>query len=77
MMKPTKEWICGLPFHSPSNNMEEFMTIGTLIEELIYLKRKYDICYPDDNYINSVCNILERMPQNIEIAELLKSKENF
>ena len=52
------------------------MTVGTLIEELIYLKKKYDIYYPDDNYINSACNVLEKMPQDIEITELLKRLEN-
>ena len=70
------EWICGLPFYTPSKNMEDWMTVGALIDELIYLKKKYDIYYPDDNYINLACNVLERMPQDIEIIELLKSLEN-
>ena len=70
------EWICRLPFYTPSRNMEDWMTVGALIDELIYLKKKYDIYYPDDNYINSACNVLERMPQDIEIIELLKSLEN-
>ena len=70
------EWICGLPFYTPSKNMEDWMTVGALIDELIYLKKKYDIYYPDDNYINLACNALERMPQDIEIIELLKSLEN-
>ena len=69
------EWICGLPFYIPSRNMEDWMIVGSLIEELIYIKKKYDICYPDDNYINSACNVLEKMPQNIEISELLERLE--
>ena len=48
------------------------MTVGALIEELIYLKKKYDIYYPDDNYINLACNVLERMPQQLEIGQLLE-----
>lgn len=65
------EWICGLPFYTPSRNVEDWMTVGTLIEELIYMKTKYGICYPDDNYINFACNVLERMPQQLDIWELL------
>lgn len=70
------EWIYELPFYTPLRNMEDWMTVGALIEELIYMKKKYDIYYPDDNYINSACNVLERMPQDIEITELLKRLEN-
>lgn len=72
------EWIDGLPFYTPSNKMENYMTVGDLIENLIYTKKQYDIFYPDDGYINFACNILERMPRNIEIEELITrlEKEN-
>jgi hypothetical protein len=66
------EWICGLPFYTPSRKMEDLMTVGTLIEELIYMKKKYDIFYPDDNYINLACNVLEKMPQQLEVGQLLE-----
>lgn len=48
------------------------MKIGTLIEELICIKKKYDIYYPDDNYINLACNILEKIPQQLEVNELIE-----
>ena len=70
------EWICGLPFYTPSRIVEDCMTVRALIEELIYMKKKYEIYYPDDNYINLACNILEKMTQDIEITELLKRLES-
>ena len=66
------EWIGGLPFYTPSRNTEDWMTVSKLIEDLIYIKKKYDIYYPEDDCINSACNVLEKMPQDIEITELLK-----
>ena len=65
------EWIGGLPFYSPSNEKRKEMNIGGLVEELIYLKRKYGIGYPNDNAINDACNILSRLPRNCDITEWL------
>ena len=71
------EWICGLPFYTPSYKMEDFMLIRDLIEQLIYLKSKYEIYYPDSECVNLACNVLEKMPQDITVYDLLdKIKEN-
>ena len=51
------------------------MLIKELIEHLIYLKQKYEIYYPDDKDINLVCNILEEIPQDIEVKDLLINLE--
>lgn len=52
------------------------MTTGELIEKIIYIKRKYDICYPDDNAINLACNVLETFSQSSDIYDILaKDKE--
>ena len=45
------------------------MTVGTLIEKLIYYKRKYEIYYPDDEAINKACNVLERLPYDIDVDD--------
>lgn len=66
------EVIGGLPFYTPVRNMEEFMTVGELVEGLIYLKEKYNISYPDDNYINLACNLLDKQPKDGNISELLE-----
>jgi|GEM_PF-6241772 hypothetical protein len=69
------EVIGGLPFYTPVRDMEEFMTVGELVEGLIYMKKKYNIGYPDDSYINSACNLLDRFPKDWNVGELLaKSK---
>lgn len=69
------EVIGGLPFYTPVRDMEEFMTVGELVEGLIYMKKKYNIVYPDDSYINSACNLLDRLPKDWNVGELLaKSK---
>ena len=45
------------------------MNIGDVIEEMIYLKSKYGISFPDDNAINDACNILSRLPRKCNVAE--------
>lgn len=47
------------------------MSVRELIDQLIYFKRKYEIYYPDDNVINLACNVLERLPQDVQVSELL------
>ncbi|MDU7031162.1 MAG: hypothetical protein E6357_26245 [Clostridiales bacterium] len=69
------EVIGGLPFYTPVRNIEEFMTVGELVEGLIYMKEKYDIGYPDDDYINLACNLLDKLPKDGNVGVLLaKSK---
>lgn len=69
------EVIGGLPFYTPVRDMEEFMTVGELVEGLIYMKKKYNIVYPDDSYINSACNLLYKLPKDENVGVLLaKSK---
>lgn len=65
------EVIGGLPFYTPVRNMEEFMTVGELVEGLIYMKEKYDIGYPDDDYINLACNLLDKLPKDGNVGVLL------
>lgn len=66
------EIICGLPFYTPSRDWRDFMEIGRLVEDLIQLKRDYNISYPDDNIINLACNIIEKLPdQQMTISEWL------
>ena len=51
------------------------MKVGELVEGLIYMKEKYDIGYPDDSYINSACNLLDKLPKDGNVGVLLaKSK---
>lgn len=66
-MKP--EWKNGLPFYKPLNLRSKEMNIGDVIEEMIYLKSKYGISFPDDNAINDACNILSRLPRKCDVAE--------
>lgn len=69
------EVIGGLPFYTPVRNMEEFMTVGELVEGLIYLKEKYSIGYPHDDYINLACNLLVKLTKDGNVEDLLaKSK---
>ena len=68
------EWICGLPFYTVTNERMESMTIGELVEELINIKIKYDIRYPDDNAINHACNILDKFPREKSVYEVLDEK---
>lgn len=48
------------------------MTIGELIEELICHKRKYEVYYPDDEPINKACNVLERLPYDMDVDEWIE-----
>jgi len=51
------------------------MNIGNVIEDMIYLKNKYGISFPDDNAINDACNILARLPRNCEVVDWIISNE--
>lgn len=66
------EWICGLPFYTPSNERRTSMTIGEVVEELIQIKRTNDIRYPYDEAINNACNILDRLPRTKNVYEWIK-----
>jgi hypothetical protein len=50
------------------------MTVGELVEELITIKRKYNIGYPDDNIINDACNILDKLPRSKTVYEITNVK---
>ena len=70
------EIINGLPFYASSNDWRDFMRIGSLVEELIQLKKNYNIAYPDDNIINLACNIIEHLPnQDMTVSEWLGEEE--
>jgi hypothetical protein len=45
------------------------MTIGTLVEKLILLKKYKEIYYPEDNIINAACNILDRLPSEMDVQD--------
>ncbi len=45
------------------------MSIGDVIEEMICLKSKYGITFPDDNAINDACNILSRLPRKSDVTD--------
>ena len=51
------------------------MNIGDVIEDMIYLKSKYGISFPDDNAINDACNILARLPRDCEVTDWIVSKD--
>lgn len=57
-------WIGGMPFYEPDNERRIDLKIGEIVEDLIYLKRKYGISYPNDSAINDACNILNRLPRD-------------
>lgn len=63
------EWINGLPFYKPLNVRSKEMSIGDVIEEMICLKSKYGITFPDDNAINDACNILSRLPRKSDVTD--------
>lgn len=64
------EMINNLPFTTPSNNMNEYLTVNKLIEELEYIKNKYDMEYPDNGFIDIACSLAALLSQNISINEL-------
>lgn len=66
----------GLPFVTVPNERMDNMTIGEVIEELIYTKKEKEIYYPYDKAINNACNILERLPRNQTVEEWLKNNNN-
>lgn len=68
-MQEAPEWIYGLPFYTPRHERSNYMTIGALVEDLIELKRRYEISHPDDNVINDACNILDKLPAQDNVAE--------
>jgi len=71
------EYIYGLPFIVASNERARYnMTIGEIVEGLIKLKKDKDIYYPDDEIINSACNILEKLPRQMSIYDWLKENTN-
>lgn len=51
------------------------MKVRELTDQLIWFKKKYEIYYPDDNVINAACNIIDRLPQELELSELLSQLE--
>ena len=73
-MKP--EMIDGLPFYTPTRDWRNVMKIGSLIEELIQLKKSYKIRYPDDESINLACNVLERFQnQQMPVSDAIEKIE--
>lgn len=67
--------ICDLPFYMVTNERMTSMTIGEVVEELIQIKNHNDIRYPYDEAINSACNILDRLPRQMNVYEWIKENE--
>jgi hypothetical protein len=66
------EWIWGLPFVTVPNERMCDMSIGEVVEGLIQLKKDKDIYYPNDQIINAACNILEKLPREMNVYEWIK-----
>lgn len=66
------EWICDLPFYMVTNERMTSMIIGEVVEELIQIKKDYDIRYPYDEAINNACNILDRLPREKSVYEWIQ-----
>lgn len=64
-----------LPFVTVNNERMTSMTIGKVVEELIYIKKSKDIRYPYDEAINNACNILDKLPREKNVYEWLKENE--
>lgn len=76
-MRETPELINELLFYTPSNERIREMSIGEVVEYLIYIKSKYNVRFPDDNAINDACNILTRLPRQQEVADwILEHSKN-
>jgi hypothetical protein len=65
---------CGLPFVTVPNKrgVNDYMTIGALVEKLILLKKYKDIYYPEDEIINLACNIIDRLPRDMNVYDWLE-----
>jgi hypothetical protein len=68
---------CVLPFVTVSNERMTNMNIGEVIEELILIKKTYDIRYPYGEAIDNACNILKRLPRTKNVYEWVKEHENI
>jgi hypothetical protein len=62
----------GLPFVTVPNERMGYMIIGEVIEGLIQLKKDKNINYPEDNFINDACNILSKLPREMNIYEWIR-----
>ena len=69
------EWICDLPFYMVTNERMTSMTIGEVVEELIQIKKDNNIRYPYDEAINNACNILDKLPSQMNVYEWIKANE--
>ncbi len=63
------QWIGGLPFYEPYNERSVELSIGEIVEELIYYKKEFGISYPRDAAINDACNILSKLPRDKTAAD--------
>lgn len=70
------EVINELHFFTPSSNWKDFVKIGELTRSLNCLKDDYKIEYPDSNYINLACNILDKLPSQMTVAEWITEIES-
>ena len=66
---------CDLPFVVVSNERMTSMTIGEVVEELIYIKEHNNITYPYDEAINNACNILARLPRTRNVYDWIEEQE--
>lgn len=61
-----------LPFVTVPNERKTNMNISEVVEELINIKRKYNIGYPYEEAINNACNILDRLPRHKNVDEWIE-----
>ncbi len=47
------------------------MTMGELVEILIYMRNKHDFSKSEDDAICNACNILDQFPRMLNTAETL------
>ena len=64
-----------LPFVTVPNERRTNMNIGEVVEELINIKRKYNIGYPNDEAINNACNILDHLPRHKNVDEWIEENK--
>ena len=71
------EWISGLPFVTVANERMTSMTIGEVVEELIYIKKANEIQHPHDEAINNACNMLGKLPRNKSVYEWIQENSKL
>ena len=68
----TPEIICGLLFYTPSRNMEDYINIGELLDNLTSIEDSHNLGSIDDCCIKLMCKILNKIPLDMVMKDLLE-----